>query len=158
MRVVISLMLLCAVVISGCSQPATNAPKQPEKEDVEKAVELTHPPETTDQGGGDASYTASEQANTDAAKAAAADAEVTHDAEASAIAKEQSKETPATKREASCRIEHYADERGMSEKEAKAFAVLIGLEASKYHATYHDVLDLRGVPRYEDQCKADKAQ
>ena len=155
MRITLSLILLCVVMLSGCSQPSTNAPQQSEKEDVEKATSPTSKPETTAQGDLAPGYTASEQASADAAKAraAAAGIEATHDAEASAIAREQAKETRASKREAACRIEEYADERNLTDKEANAFAVLIGAEAAEYKATLSDVLDLRGVPRYENQCK-----
>jgi hypothetical protein len=39
-----------------------------------------------------------------------------------------------------------------SQKEAEAFAVLIGLDAAEKDITFNEALDRRGVPQYGDQC------
>jgi hypothetical protein len=67
------MLLALAMFVFGCSQPTTT-PNQSEKEDVEKAVELTAAPETTARAVPE--HAASEQSSTASAKSAAQEAEM----------------------------------------------------------------------------------
>jgi len=130
---------------------------------VKEKAEATPKPETTARVA--SGYTASEQASADAAKAAAADAEVTHDAQASAetgsVVAGTSGEEREEQAEGSCRLVNYVADEGMSQQEGAAFSeqvaneMMADIEADPSMTggpAQNAALDRLDVPRYPE-CK-----
>ena len=154
MAVRVLLVLVALVTFYGCGQ-SSPAPEQGEEAVGGNKPERTEPkntpkPETTARVA--PGYTASEQASADAAKAAAADAEVTHDQAASASAARFSEMN-----QNDCRIQQFAIEEGMSEAEYQAWTdEMVEAIARDFEEggdfTVKDWLDQEGVPAYKDPC------
>jgi hypothetical protein len=152
-------ILVVLVLLAGCGQVNSPAERQEKKAGVEQAVQEPKEKKRAE----DAHMS---QAEIDAAKAAAADVEVTHSAGASARSKAQRAGSfargPATQKERTrieelnCRLERYAYEQGMSQKEKRAFSRELAdyvMHSEHEETDAWDAADALGVPRYGNYCK-----